>query len=392
MSLARNELIKFIDFIIPLTRVPLAVPRGIIEKYKIDQKTRSLLHGDTIDVWEESLSTLPSLLPDHLCDELAPLITALCEKRSMVQPHVPSLRLLDLVIVLTILGNGKLRDKAQLLYSLFATSEPEGLLEWEHSRLIQRISSCLKKIGALKGSEISADDANYLAFLARIKEERRGFHLSLSFQEFFHWIQNSPETAPAFLFIRLINRLIRITQTLNQRADSLTSLLSEITADNFSTQTIHILKLSSSHVFLPLCPVLIHLTDKSAHFILRHRTAEHPSPASLRSPNEHYYLQIETVHPITETERSTERYYVTTTRQEISPVFSKSLSTMRLDVLHSLSPDTAYLLTFYTSSGTRFPVISLRTKPHHTMLTAPTFSSQKVRSFTVRPPPCSHLS
>jgi hypothetical protein len=383
MSLARNELIEFIDFILPLTRVPLAVAKGIIEKYEIDRKARSALHGDTIEVREESLTTLPSFIPEHLFDELTPLIIALCGKSSSSShDQVPTLRLLDLVIILTILGNGKIRDKAQLLYSLFATSEPEGMLEWEHSQFIQRISSCLKKIGALKGSEVTPDDANYLAFVARIKEGGKGFHPSLSFQEFFHWIQNSPETAPAFLFLRLVNRLIRITHTLNQRTDTLLSLLCEITADNFTTQTLRVLKLSSYHLFVPHCPpYLLHLTDKSAHFILRHRH----SLSTVTEMMEHYYLQIETVHSVTETtlllttpEGSVGRYYVTTTRQELSPIFSKTLSTMRLDVLHNLSPDTDYLFTFYTSSGLRFPVISLRTKPHHSMLSAPTFSSQTV--------------
>jgi hypothetical protein len=382
-SMGNNELVKFIDFLLPFTRVPIAVVHGIIRNYYQQQQSRSLLHGDTLQVWEEELDAMAAAgyYPSEYHEVFLPLLEKLVQKS--LTHHMRTVKILDLLILLTILCHGKLREKSQLLYSYFAVNEPEGMLEWEHSQLIQRVSTCLKKIGAIKSSEISVDDANHLAFLARIKEDRRGFYPSLSFNEFFHWIQSSAETSPAFIFIRLINQFLRICQTLNQRMDSLVSLLSEITADNYSTQTIGVPKLSSSLTFLPVCPHLILLTDKSAHFILRYTSRLMESLQDV----EDYFVQIDTIHPLSPHQMPTpaptpaqhnaehksspsccERYYATTTRQRVSPVLSSSnFSSVRLDVLHQLSPDTPYLLTFYTASGFRFPVVSLRTKLPQTM-------------------------
>jgi hypothetical protein len=380
LSMGNNELVKFIDFLLPFTRIPIAVIQEMIRRYYEQQQLRSLLHGDTLQVWEEELESMSAAgyYPSEYHEIIFPLLQKLAVKP--LTHHTKTVKILDLLIILTILCHGKLREKSQLLYSYFAINEPEGMLEWEHSQLIQRVSTCLKKIGAIKSSEISVDDAKHLAFLARIKEDRRGFYPSLSFNEFFHWIQNSTETSPAFIFIRLINQFLRICQTLNQRMDSLTSLLSEITSENFSTQTIAVPKLSSNHTLLPLCPHLLLLTDKTAHFILRY------TPRFLESltSSEDYFVQIDTIHPMSHympappSEHKSsccEKFYTTTTRHKLVPIVSRNSATTRLDVVHELTPDTPYLVTFYTASGFRFPVVSLRTKPSLTTLTKSTESN-----------------
>lgn len=368
-SLIHNELVQFIDFILPFTQIPLDVVHEMIEHYHHEKRIQSLLHGDHLQVWEVPLHQISAYYPPQYEETLAPLTKQLAEK-SPSDSNVKLIKLLDLLILLTILCRGKLRDKAQLLFSYYAVHEPEGMLEWEHSQFIQRVSSCLKKIGAIKGSEISVHDANYLAFLARVKEGGRGFHLSLTFNDFFHWIQNSSETSPAFVFIRLINHFLRICQTLDSRIDSLSSFIAEVTSDNFSTQTMQVPKLSSSYKFAPACPYLLFLTDKSVHFILQ-------PPECSDVSSETYYVRIDTIHPFSQssfvisnherTPACCEKYYIKSAFQKLTPIVSYQ-STIRLDIDRCLLPDTHYHFTFYTSSEIRYPVISAKTKPHQSAL------------------------
>jgi hypothetical protein len=281
---------------------------------------------------------------------------------------------MDVLIVLTILTRGKLKEKCQILYNFFALSEPEGMLESEHAQMMSRVAQCLKKIGALKRMEVTEDDSSYFAFLARIKDDGKGFHPSLSFQQFFHWIQSSIETSPAFTFVRTINRLLEICLTLDARIDSVTAIISDVVRN--TDKEFGVIKPNfPSSARREMHPRVFYISCDTLSLLL-------PSEG-VRGKN--LYVQIETIqnviyphyqptkrlqamrldqHPQLCCER-TVRVPIRRRVFESPPPLGASCPkhpSFRVDIESDLLPDTTYIITFYTAES-YFPPVSVKTRP-----------------------------
>jgi hypothetical protein len=223
-SLKNDGFIKLIDDIIPLFRLNYTIVSEIRQLIEIKENLSNIsfqnleFHIWTIDdcitFFKDKSLTVPSIL-------------------LKLNEH-NKIKLLDLIIVLTLFTKGPIKDKCNMLYNFFAVSEPEGLLEREHVTMLIKTVNCLVKIGVLKSLDFTEDDAKHIAFLGRICEDGSKFYPSLSFQEFYAWVSNSTEVNAIFKSVRLLNRLLEICITLDNRAVSVSHLLNTIKslADN----------------------------------------------------------------------------------------------------------------------------------------------------------------
>jgi hypothetical protein len=376
-KLADNDLVRFLDSILPYFQLSLNNVKEAITIYNLKKSTRANMYGDTIQMCTEPLNDCLYYFP--ACkEEVGQLMGALCiDKRS----PVPLVRLLDVLILLTIISRGRMKEKSELLFSFFAVAEPEGMLEYEHAGLIFSVANCLKRIGAMKHLDMTEEDAAHLAFLARIRSDGQGFYPSLSFSEFFHWIQNSTESNLIFTFIRQINRLLEICVSMDSRIDALASMLTDITT--FSDKGIGLPKLdNSSAVFVERTPQLIFLSADSASFLLpREPTAKSDLFVQIdyvhHPPHQRYELakRLRSKHRDLDPQKCCDKTYMTPSRRKVySPPLGRSFAnsrsdaavapcvSMRVDVVGDLQPETEYRFTFY-SSFVRFPPLLVKMPP-----------------------------
>jgi hypothetical protein len=283
---------------------------------------------------------------------------------------------MDVLIILTLLTKGKLQDKARLLYSFFALAEPEGMLEYEHAGLIQKVGACLKKIDAIRPLDLTADDARYLADLARRNGEEGGYHKSLNFSNFFRWITHSNETSPVFQFIRLVNRLLHITRTLDAKTNAIASMLHDIT--NPPDASIGVPKFSKNSLLLQdHIPQIVFCSNRGVSFLLPSSKAYYTDvyvhiEKTQTAPYPLYEITSKDLakrNTAAEVEQCCTKAYHIVTRQHIySPKFphASCVHQNQIDVpsfqvtVPNLTPGTDYFLTLY-SPDVRFPPVKVRT-------------------------------
>ena len=261
--LKNNTFLKFLDFLLPILRLELNIVKDALIIFDLKVQSRKQ-YGDTLHLASGTIDEMLKFFPNKE-DAMKPLLSKLssfpfgADKRTV--------QFLDVLIILTLLTRGPLREKAKLLYSYFALAEPEGMLEYEHAGLINKVGSCLRKINAIRPMDISADDARYLADLARRNEEDGTYHRSLNFSNFYHWITNSSETSPAYQFIRLFNRLLHITRSLDAKADAIASIVHDVTCK--PDKTIGVPKFNRSNLIIQEhIPRIIFCTCHSVSFVL----------------------------------------------------------------------------------------------------------------------------
>jgi hypothetical protein len=371
-DLKSNTFLSFLDSLLPYLRLDLSVVKDALVIYDLKVSTRTQ-YGDTLHLAAGTVEEIVKYFPGKE-DTLKPLAYKLSAfpfgaKKRTVQ-------FLDVLIILTLLTKGPLREKARLLYSFFALAEPEGMLEYEHAGLIQKVGACLKKIDAIRPLDLTADDARYLADLARRNDEEGGYHKSLNFSNFFNWITHSNETNPAFQFIRLVNRLMFITRTLDAKTNAIAAMLHDIT--NPPDASIGVPKFSSNNLVLqePI-PQIVFCTNKGISFLL-------PSNKAYFTD---VYVHIEKVqvapYPLFEVSNKelakgsaaaevdqccTRAYHIVTRQHIYSPNFphDSCLHQNQVEIpsfqvtVPNLSPGTDYFLTLYTAD-VRYSPVKVRT-------------------------------
>lgn len=372
IKLLNNDLVRFVDSILPYFQLSLNHVKEAIALYNTRKSTRANIYGDTIQMCTEPINDCLNYFP--ACQKEARLLMeALCvDKRS----QVPLVRLLDVLILLTIISRGRMKEKSELLYSFFAVAEPEGMLEYEHAGLIFGIATCLKRIGALKHLDLTEEDAAHLAFLARIRTDGQGFYPSLSFSQFFHWIQNSIESNLIFTFVRQINRLLEICVSMDSRLDALALMLTDITT--YSDKGIGLPKLDTfSTVFVERTPQLIFLNVDSVSFLLpRDPIAKADLYVQIdfvhHPPHERYELAKRLKSRLREfdAQKCCDKTFMTPSRRKVyaPPMCHSALKTsqpgatslsMRIEIAGDLQPETEYIFTFY-SRTVRFPPLLIK--------------------------------
>lgn len=378
--LKSNTFLSFFDFLLPYLRLELTVVKDALLIYDLKVSARTQ-YGDTLHLAAGTVEEIIKYFPGKE-GVLQPLVHKLSAFPFGAKQR--TVQFLDVLIVLTLLTKGALHEKARLLYSFFALAEPEGMLEYEHAGLIQKVGTCLKKIDAIRPLDLSADDARYLADLARRNEEG-GYHKSLNFNNFFHWITTSPETSPAFQFIRLVNRLLQVARTLDAKSNAISSMLNDIT--NPPDASIGVPKFSSNNLLLQdYIPQIVFCNSKSISFLLPsskayytdvfvqiEKTQVAPQPL-FEAANNKAHAQRNT--PAAEVESCCTKTYHIVTRQHIyAPKFphARCVRQNQVDIpsfqvtVSRLVPGTEYFLTLYTSD-LRFPPVHIRTPDAAPML------------------------
>ena len=371
MDLANNELVRFIDKIMPFFQLSLQDVKEAIAIFNQKKGGQSSTSGDMIQMCTESIQDCLHYFPtckDVVCD----LMTLLCINKGSAEPLV---RLIDVLIAMTITSRGRMKEKSELLYSLFAVAEPEGMLEYEHAGFIYSVACCLKSLGALQHLDLTEEDAAHLAFLARIKTDKQGFHPSLSFSQFFRWVQNSTESNVIFTFVRDINRLLEICVSMTSRVEALSVMLNDITLT--SDKGIAIPKLNATLLeYVNRSPYLSFMSSHHLSFLL---------PAALIGHDD-LYLDMAYVHwPPRQRYELTKRLkarlgphgqpqcceksYRTHSRRKVRSAPNLSLPlgsqdrvlppSIRIDIMDGFHADADYILTFY-SSVRRFPPLLVR--------------------------------
>lgn len=376
--LKSNTFLSFLDSLLPYLRLELTVVKDALIIYNLKVSARTQ-YGDTLHLAAGSVEDILKYFPGKE-NVLQPLIYKLSSFPFGAKQR--TVQFLDVLIILTLLTKGTLRDKAKLLYSFFALAEPEGMLEYEHAGLIQKVGTCLKKIDAIRPLDLSADDARYLADLARRNDEEAegGYHKSLNFSRFFQWITNSPETSPAFQFIRLVNRLLHVARTLDAKTNAVASMLHDITDP--PDASIGVPKFSSNNLLLQdYIPQIVFCNSKSVSFLLpsnkayytdvyvhieKTQVAPHPlfevTSKALKAKNANNTAAAE------EEACCTKTYHIVTRQHIYAPAFphSRGVRQNQVDIpsfqvtVPRLFPSTEYFLTLYTAE-LRFPPVHIRT-------------------------------
>jgi hypothetical protein len=370
--LKSNSFLKFLDSLLPYFRLELNVVKEALVIFDLQVRSRSQ-YGDTLHLAAGTVSEILTYFPTKK-EELKPLLIKLSDQPYGAEKR--TVQFLDVLIVLTLLTRGSLKQKAQLLYSFFALAEPEGMLEYEHAGLIQKVGNCFKKIDAIRPLDLTVDDARYLADIARRNEEEGGYYRSLNFNNFFHWITHSKETNPAFQFVRLLNRLLHIARTLDAKTNAIASMLYDIT--NPPDSSLGVPKFSANDLILQdFVPQIVFCSSQRVSLLL-------PTCKAFYSD---VYVQIEKTQvapfPLFDvtskdlakcsagadsTQCCSKVYYIVSRQRVYSPSFphDSCLYQNQVDIqsfqviIPNLNPGTEYFLTLYTPD-LRFPPVKLRT-------------------------------
>lgn len=281
-SMKNNGLVQILDLVIPLFRLNFQVVTEAVNIYQ--EKMGSI--STRIDTF----SIPPEKYTDYFprCENLLDIIINKLSE-FIHDENIIAVKLMDILIVLTIFTKGSVKDKCKMLFGFFALSETQGLLENEHTTMLTRTMNCFKKLGFLKTLDFTEDDARHIAFLARIKEDGKSFHLSLSFQDFFLWVSNSSQANSIFKSVRLLNRLMEICISLDNKASSVTDLLNDITSQSRGVGEIRNIDLTTK-LLMSYTPAVIYRSHCNVSFVVP-RTTEY---------NDHvnYFVKIEQLNPV----------------------------------------------------------------------------------------------
>jgi hypothetical protein len=172
--------------------------------------------------YEVSINDILAFFPIEQRIKLKPLVIMLSFNVPVLGIHV---FLLDILSVLVLILQGPLLEKVRYLFTWYNLTGTGLLTEQEHSMLIQRLAKCLNKMKVIGSIDMTIEDANHIALLARTKYDgnKINFIPGLLFEDFYQW--SIKESNIFFTFFRLLDRLVDVMKLLDNRTNAMSQMV-----------------------------------------------------------------------------------------------------------------------------------------------------------------------
>lgn len=172
--------------------------------------------------YEAAINDILAFFPIENRLKLKPLAIMLSFNVPVLGVHV---FLLDILSVLVLILQGPLLDKVRYLFTWYNLTGTGLLSEQEHSMLIQRLAKSLNKMKIIGAIDMTVDDANHIALLARTKYDgtKINFIPGLLFEDFYEWARR--ESNIFFSFFRLLDRLVDAMKLLDNRTNAMSQMV-----------------------------------------------------------------------------------------------------------------------------------------------------------------------
>ena len=228
-----TSLLEYLDFLKPLLLssnelIPFAVKTFEDLQARVREPDPPL----RLETFELSVGNVRKFFPSA-----EPSIERVIQLLSYRKPILGQyIYLLDVLTVLVIVFRGPLEEKARWLFGWYNLSKTGVMTEVEHVILIKRVSDCLFRIKAIGRIDVTEEDANQIALEARVYKTVGGgstglqlkYLPGLTFDDFFRWTRESPESAVLVKFVRVQDRLVDALLALRSRIDAVGSIVEEM--------------------------------------------------------------------------------------------------------------------------------------------------------------------
>ena len=356
-----GEVLKLLDFLLPLLRLELSVVKFAVEKYESEY----LEGGQSLESYTLSASEALSFFPS--CQvAVEPLVVALADDVPYVGLNV---RLLDVLTILTMIARGAMKEKAKLIFDWFNSSHSGIMSEVELNLFLLRIGNCFLKMKLIGRIEFSKEDARHMAFVARVSDGYKFLLPGLTFNDFYRWLSENRLAEAIFTFVRVLCRLIDTVYSLENKANALHSILQQmedykkssppIPHYNWFGNTCQESKYSINIIYRSQheVSVCIHYPNNTAKevYIECKKTCSVPHPLYRLSK------RFATLKPSDIC--CSKNYYLTSYQKSIlkKMSYSHGATSFRVDI-KNLDADSDYLFTLYTEV-LKYPPVKVHTIP-----------------------------
>lgn len=222
-----SDLLKFLDFLRPLFILQVDIIDNAISRFNREstiscQETVELqyFHMSIEECKSYFIISAAGKLNMSARTSLMKLFKILSIKNQANENRV---LLLDIITILSIITQGPLEKRMKYLFECYNISKSGLMNEIEHSAMIIRLGSCLRRMNIIDSNDLTNDDAANIAFKARsyIENDLIRFLPGLKLNDFINWIQHSPECSIYSKFIHILNKLIQTMTTLEMRTSQL---------------------------------------------------------------------------------------------------------------------------------------------------------------------------